>query len=98
MEMLYQPTKKDKCDRTNYWAVSILPIISKIYEKIIYNQLYKYFNRKLFPSQCGFRQEYSSQHSLLVMTEKFKLSIDKGNAFGALLTYQKLLIALITHF
>ena len=30
------------------------------------------------------------------MTEKFKESIDKGNAFGALLTYQKLLIALIT--
>ena len=55
MEMLYQPTKKDKCDRTNYWAVSILPIISKIYEKIIYNQLYEYFNRKLFPSQCEFR-------------------------------------------
>ena len=55
MEMLYQPTKKDKCDKTNYWPVSILPIISKIYEKIIYNQLYKYFNRKLFPSQCGFR-------------------------------------------
>ena len=36
MEMLYQPTKKDKCDKTNYWPVSILPIISKIYEKIIY--------------------------------------------------------------
>ena len=64
---------------------SILSHISKIYEKIIYNQLYEYFNDKPFPSQCGFRKGYSYQHSLF-MTEKFKESIDKGNAFGALLT------------
>ena len=78
--------KKDKSDKTNYRPVSILPNISKIYEKIIYNQLYEYCHGKCFPSQCGFRKGYSSQHSLLVMTEKFKESIDKGNAFGALLT------------
>ena len=66
--------------------MSILPNISKIYEKIIYNQLYEYFHDKLFPSKCGFRKGYSSQHNLLVLTEKFKESIDKGNVFGALLT------------
>ena len=32
--------KKDKSDKTNYRPVSILPNISKIYEKLIYNQLY----------------------------------------------------------
>ena len=32
------------------------------------------------------RKGYSSQHNLLVLTEKFKESIDKGNVFGALLT------------
>ena len=30
--------------------------------------------------------EYSSQHKLLVMTEKFRESVDKGNTFGAILT------------
>ena len=64
----------------------MLPNIPKIYEKIIYNQLYEYFHDKLCSSQCRFRKGYSSQHSLLVMTEKFKESIDKGNALGALLT------------
>ena len=78
--------KKDKSDKTNYRQVSILPNISNIYEKTIYNQLYEYFHDKLFSSQCGFCEGYSSQHSLLVMTEKFKESINKGNAFGALLT------------
>ena len=43
-------------------------------------------NDYLFPSQCGFRKENSSQHSLLVISEKFKELIDKGNAVGAVLT------------
>ena len=34
----------------------------------------------------GFRKWYSTQHCLLVMLEKFKESVDKGNEFGALLT------------
>ena len=84
--MLYQSTKKDKSDKANYRLVTILPNISKLYEKMIYNQLYEYFHDKFFPSQCGFREGYSSQHSPLVMIEKFKESIDKGNAIGALLT------------
>ena len=36
--------KKGKSDKTNYRPVSILPNISKIYEKLIYNQLYDYFD------------------------------------------------------
>ena len=49
--------KKVKSDKKNYRPVSILPNISKIYEKIFYNQLYEYFHDKLFPSQCGFRKD-----------------------------------------
>ena len=50
-------------------------------------------------SQCKFGEESGSRHSLLVMTEKFKKSVDKGNdVFGALQTnlsnpYQTALIA-----
>ena len=55
MQMLYQSKKKDKSDKANYRPVNILPRISKIYEKIIYSQLYEYFHDKLFPSQCAFR-------------------------------------------
>ena len=64
----------------------MLPNFSKVYEKNICNELYKCFNDKLFPSQYGFHKRCSSQHIFLVMTEKFKESVDKGNAFGALLT------------
>ena len=36
--------------------------------------------------QCGFRKGYSAQHCLLVMMEKWKMVVDNGSAFGALLT------------
>ena len=49
--------KQDKSDKDNYRPVSILPNISKIYKRLIYNQLYDYFDDILFPSQCGFRKE-----------------------------------------
>ena len=78
--------KNEKCNKTNYRPVSILTNISKIYEKLLYDQLSKYFDNLLATNQCGFRKGFSSQYSLLVMLEKFKEAIDRGNQFGALLT------------
>ena len=78
--------KKDKSDKINYRPVSILTNISKIYDKLIYNQLYDYFDDILSPGQCGFWKRFSTQHCLLVMLEKLKEYVDKGNKFCALLT------------
>ena len=38
--------KNNKCEKENYRPVSILSNLSKIYEKLIYNQLYDYFDLK----------------------------------------------------
>ena len=54
--------------------------------KLIYNQLYDYFDKISLPSQCGFSKGYSSQRCLLAMFENFKKSVDDRNEFGALLT------------
>ena len=62
--------KKDKSDKTNYRPVSILPNISKIYEKLIYGQLYDYFDKALSPCQSGFRKGHSTQDCLLAMLRK----------------------------
>ena len=66
--------------------MSILSNLSKISEKLMYNQLYENFDNMLFRSQCGFRKGYNAQHCLLVMIEKIKEAIDRGYEFGALLT------------
>ena len=40
------------------------------------------FYNVLFLSQWGFRKGYSTQHCLLVLTEKFKEAFHKGNFFS----------------
>ena len=64
--------KNEKCNKTNYRPVSILTNISKIYEKLLYDQLSKYFDSLLATNQCGFRKGFSSKYCLLVMLGKFK--------------------------
>ena len=46
--------KNNKCEKENYSPASILSNLSKIYEKLMYNQPYEYFDNILFLSQCGF--------------------------------------------
>ena len=36
--------------------------------------------------QCGFRNDYSTQHYLSVMLEKWQLAVDNNEAFGVLLS------------
>ena len=54
--------KNSKCEKGNYRPSNILSDFSKIYEKLMYNQLYHYFDNILFSSQCGIWKGYSSQH------------------------------------
>ena len=46
----------------------------------------EFFDNFFSEHQCGFRKAYSGQHCLLVMREKWKMIVDNGSAFGALLT------------
>ena len=79
--------KKDsRTTESNYRPVSILPNISKIYERCLCNQMSSFFENILSKYQCGFRKGFSSQHCLLAMIEKWRKSLDNGGSFGTLLT------------
>ena len=75
-----------KNQKENYRSVSILPIILKIFEKLICRQLSNHFDNILSKFQCGFRKGYSLQHCLLLMIDKWKKAVDNNKVFGALLT------------
>ena len=60
--------KKSKLSKENYRPISILPNISKVYERCLYDQMSKYFETRFSKFQCGFRKVYSAQHCLLVMS------------------------------
>ena len=78
--------KDERLDKTNYRPISILPTLSKIYEKVIYHQMYEYFDIIFSKFLCGFRKGQSTQHSLLYMLESLRKALDKGLYTGILLT------------
>ena len=66
--------------------ISILPMLSKIYERCMYEQMDKYFHQILSKYQGGFCQFFNTQYCLLMMVEKWKEALDKGSLGGALIT------------
>ena len=78
--------KDDTNDKNNYRPVSILPSLSKAFEKCLYNQIYAYTDGILSKAQCGFRKGYSIQYSITAMTEKWRRNLDQGGICGALFT------------
>ena len=82
-------------DKTNYRSMSILPSVSKIYDRTIYNQINQMTENALSIFKCGFRKKkYSTQHALIAMIEKAGKIFGKGGTLGAFQQiYQKPLIA-----
>ena len=65
--------KKDDINSvTNYRPISILPTISKIFEKIIFQQLHKYLkeNEIYNSNQYGFRESHSTEHAALELVDR----------------------------
>ena len=62
--------KLDPSDKANYRPVSVLPLLSKVFEKIIHDQFCEYFEN--FPNEllCGFRKAHSTQHALFGLIQK----------------------------
>ena len=61
-----------------------LNVFYQIYR--MHDQLKNYSDKILSKCQCEFRKELSTQHCLLVMIEKLRKSVGKGEASAALLT------------
>ena len=79
--------KKDsRSDKSNYRPVSILPNLSKIFEKILYKQMERFSDLILSKKQCGFRKGFNAENCLLVMIEKWRQCLDQGGVCSALLT------------
>ena len=75
-----------RTDKKNYRPISILPNVSKIYERCLNKQLEEYFQALLSKYQCGFRKGYGVINALLPMIEKWRKSLEEGGVFGTLLT------------
>ena len=78
--------KKDETtNKENYRPVSVLPLISKIFERIIYDQLSEYLQKYLNSILCGFRKAHSTQHALFKLLQAWQEELDKGGFVGTIL-------------
>ena len=70
--------KDDPLFCQNYRPISLLPIFSKIFEKIIYKRMYSFLdnNKLIYSHQFGFRANYSMDHALISITEHIKKYLD----------------------
>ena len=69
-----------KSDLNNYRPISVIPTVAKIFEKIIYDQLYQYLNENglLNSGQSGFRSLHSTLTALLETSDNWCVNIDRG--------------------
>ena len=69
----------DATDPANYKPISTLSSFSKVFEKLIYNQLYSFLEKYsiLYKYQFGFRKGYSTEQAILEITDSLKKAMDK---------------------
>ena len=79
--------KGSKTNPSNYRPMSLLPLISKIIEKLIHEQIGVFLsnNKILYNYQSGFRKNHSTDSCLTFLHDKILKSFDKGLMTGMIL-------------
>ena len=65
----------------NYRPISIFPFFPKIYERLMYNNVFTFMNEKelIYNYQFGFRQKHSTQQAIIYLVDRITKSLDSGN-------------------
>ena len=74
----------DKTEKSNYRPISVLPVISRLFEKLVFDQLYQYMkeNGLFSPDQSGFLRLHSTLTCLLKNTDDWYNGLDLGRLVG----------------
>ena len=76
--------KIDYMNKENYRPVSLLSHMSKVFQKILHNQLNDFMKDKLSNILTGFRKGHTAPHSVLIMIEKWERNLDENMKVGAI--------------
>ena len=82
----------DKSDITNYRPISLLPVLSKIFEKLIHSRMTNFFdeNNVIYNKQFGFRKKHSTVHALNTAVTQIIKSLNKNDiVLGIFLDFSK---------
>ena len=76
----------------NYRPVSVLPLFSKIFERVMHSRMISYIDRfdLLYRYQFGFRKGHSSNLAVSILTDKILAALDNGETvIGVFLDFKK---------
>ena len=78
--------KGDQSLLINYRPISLLPTISKVFERIIFDQMYHYFNSNnlLAEQQYGFRKNHSTEYAAVKLVDHISKEMESGKTPCAL--------------
>ena len=87
----------------------MLSNIKKILEKTMYKRFYTFLNNNniIYKLQFGFRQQYSTSHALINITENTRKALDNGNIGDGVFVdlqkafnfvYHQVLLAKLNHY
>jgi hypothetical protein len=79
--------KGDRLTPQNYRPVALLPVFSKILERIVFNQLVKYLDDQglIHPNHHGSRPGHSTATALIQMYDTWVEEVDDGNLVGVMM-------------
>ena len=79
--------KGTKTDPKNFRPMSLLPVFSKAFEKVIHDQTMEYLtdNNIIYKYQSGFHKNNSTDTSLSYLTDKILTGFDSGLLTGILI-------------
>ena len=77
--------KSDKLNKSNYRPVSILPILAKVFEKVLAHQIPPFLNTVFSCHLSAFRQGHGCQDTLLTLIKNWRKDLLKNHKIGALL-------------
>jgi hypothetical protein len=86
--------KNNSLDKSNYRPISVLPTISKFYERAIFDQLMEFLNNHFNPLLSAFRSGFGCQTALLRIIEDWKKALDDNKFIAAILMDQSNLLIL----
>ena len=75
----------DDSDKENYRPISILPALSKVFEKLLFKQINDFFEERFNRLLCGFRAKHSTQYALLNLLQKWQSCRDNSGKIGTIL-------------
>ena len=91
--------KDDILNPKNYRPVAMVPVLSKVLERVVHNQMIEYLesNNLIHPNSHGYRQHHNTETALISMYDSWVRALDRGELCGVVCIDQSAAFDVVSH-